>query len=289
MNAEVNRRWRSQSWSRSSVAGRRAPRARPPHAPSQHFLRSSALAGELVRHACVGADDIVVDLGAGSGRITAELARAARRVLAVELDPYWAARLRGRWDNVEVVEADATRVRLPQQPFRVVANLPFSRTTDLLHRLLDDPSTALIRADLIVQWGVALKRGLPWPSTVNGVVWGAFYETSVERRLPRNHFEPRPAVDAGVLVLRRRVEPLIEPELASGYRSFVACGFRRGLPTVASGRQLKRTAGGHAAARELDPYQWAQLFLERHRGDTPLLPSRRAGRRASARGVPPPL
>jgi 23S rRNA (adenine-N6)-dimethyltransferase len=242
------------------VAGRRARRARPPRAHSQHFLRTRALAAELVRDACVGADDIVLDLGAGSGRLTAELARVAQRVVAVELDPQWTSRLRGRWDNVEVIEGDAAEVRLPREPFRVVANLPFSRTTDLLRLLLDDPGTPLVRADLIVEWGVALKRGIPWPSTLNSVMWGAFYETSVARRLPPSSFEPPPAVDAGVLVFRRRTEPLIAPALAGAYRLFVAGGFRRGPRSVATTRALSRIGGRAAQARDLDAHQWAELF-----------------------------
>ena len=44
--------------------------------------------------------DLVVDLGAGTGRLTSELARSARRVLAVELDPHLADGLRGHWTNV---------------------------------------------------------------------------------------------------------------------------------------------------------------------------------------------
>jgi 23S rRNA (adenine-N6)-dimethyltransferase len=225
------------------VAGRRAPSARRPLRRSQHFLRSSALAAQLVRDAGIGADDLVLDLGAGTGRLTAQLACAAGRVRAVELDPRLAARLRDRWSNVEVVEGDAAAVELPREPFRVVANLPFDRTTDLLHVLLDDPRTQLLRADVVVQWDVAFKRAVPWPSTLNGVLWGAFYETTVARRLPRTAFEPPPAVDAGVLVFRRRSEPLIRPELIGDYRRFVARGFRR-----------------RAGARHLDAHQWAELF-----------------------------
>jgi 23S rRNA (adenine-N6)-dimethyltransferase len=230
------------------VAGRRAPSARPPRARSRHFLRNGALAAELVRDACVGPDDLVVDLGAGSGRLTDALARRAGRVVAVELDPQLAHGLRGRWENVRVVEGDAACVALPREPFRVVANLPFDRTTDLLHRLLDDPATPLVRADLIVQWGVALKYALPWPSSVNGVLWGAWYETELARRLPRTAFSPPPSVDAGVIVLRRRARPLVPPELARPYRQFVADAFRRS-----------------GAARELDAHAWAERYLRQIR------------------------
>jgi 23S rRNA (adenine-N6)-dimethyltransferase len=242
------------------VAGRRARSARPTRARSQHFLRTGALAAELVRDACVGPDDLVVDLGAGTGRLTAELARAARRVVAVELDPSLAAALQDRWPNVDVVVGDATRVRLPREPFRVVANVPFDRTTALLRRLLDDPRTPLVRADLVVAWGVVQKRVLPWPSTLNGVLWGAWYETSVSRRLPRSAFDPPPSVDAGVLIYARRVVPLIPEREWRRYRGFVATGFRRGLRAVAPTRTLRRLGVAGAAPRELDAYQWATLY-----------------------------
>jgi 23S rRNA (adenine-N6)-dimethyltransferase len=221
---------------------------RPRRAPSQHFLRK-AVAAELVRDAAVGSSDLVLDLGAGTGRLTAELARAARRVVAVELDPRLARRLRGRWPNVDVIEADARDVALPAGPFRVVANLPFHGTNAVLRHLLDDPRAPLLRADLVVEWGVAVKRCLPWPSTVNGVVWSAWHTVRVERRLPSRAFRPPPAVDAGVLVFERRPQPLLPMELAGDYRRFVARGFRLG-PRAA-----------RAEPRLLDPHEWAARYL----------------------------
>jgi 23S rRNA (adenine-N6)-dimethyltransferase len=240
-------------------------RARPARgsgrAPSQHFLRRR-FAAELVRDAAVRPDALVVDLGAGTGRLTAELAGAAGRVIAVELDPRLAARLRGRWRNVEVVQADARSVELPREPFSVVANLPFHGTNEILRHLLDDPTVPLGRADLVVDWGVAVKRALPWPSTVNGVVWGAWYSTRLARRLPRHAFDPAPSVDAAVLVLERRPEPLVPVHHATRYRRFVARAFRN----------------GHRA-RELDPHEWAARYLTRcaseARGARPASASRR--------------
>ncbi len=211
-------------------------------APNQHFLRRR-FAAELVRDAALRPDALVVDLGAGTGRLTAELAGAARSVLAVELDARLAERLRGRWPNVEVLQADARTVELPREPFRVVANLPFHGTNEILRHLLDDPRVPLERADLVVEWGVAVKRALPWPSTVNGVVWGAWYSTRVARRLPRHAFEPRPGTDAAVLVFERRAAPLVPPRRAREYRRFVASGFRR----------------AHDARRR-DAYEWAARF-----------------------------
>jgi len=202
----------------------------------------------------------VLEIGAGRGRLTEELARVAGRVLAIEVDPALARSLDGRWGNVEIVVADATSVELPDDPFRVVSNLPFHRTTDLLHLLLDDPEGSLVRADLVVEWEVAVKRALPWPSSVNGVVWSAFWEPSLARRLPRSAFSPSPAVAAGVLVLCRRGVPLVEPRAAVAYRRFVVAGFRKGLRHVAGGRRGRGLRG--RPARDLDAHEWAALFAD---------------------------
>src|SRR5919201_2102568 len=114
----------------SSVTDRpRAQRGR-----GRHFLRSSKLAAEIVRAAGIRRGDLVLDLGAGSGVLTAALARAGASVVAVELDPTLAEGLRRRFDRV--VEGDALRVALPQEPFKVVANLPFDGGTAILRRLL---------------------------------------------------------------------------------------------------------------------------------------------------------
>jgi 23S rRNA (adenine-N6)-dimethyltransferase len=253
------------------VAARRARPARRPAARSQHFLRSS-LASAIVREARVGPDDLVLDLGAGSGRLTGALARAARRVVAVELDPHLAASLRGGWPDVEVVEADAALVDLPTEPFRVVANLPFDRTTSILHHLLDDPAVPLERADLVVEWSVAVKRSLPWPSSVNGVVWGAWYRATLLRHLAPGAFEPCPSVAAGLVAFERRHEPLVDPSQADAYRTFVASGFRRGLRRGQP--RLPRNLRG-LAPRDLDAHRWAELFGETAR--IRRAPGRRSG------------
>jgi 23S rRNA (adenine-N6)-dimethyltransferase len=204
----------------------------------------------------------VLEIGCGRGRLTAELAQAAGRVLAVELDPRLAQALRvrlGRRPNVTVIQADALELALPAEPFRVVANLPFGQTAAFLHRLLDDPRVPLDRADLIVQWGAAVKRAGVWPSTLLGVTWGAWWTFRVERRLAAPCFEPAPSVDAALLVVARRDVPLVPAADERAYRAFVRRGFQEGLRAVASERQVRRLAR-RAAPRDLDAHEWAALF-----------------------------
>ena len=127
----------------------------------QHFLGSDLIAARLVADAGVDAGSRIVDLGAGTGVLTAALAARAATVLAVELDPALAAGLARRFasePNVTVLRADLRDVPLPVTPYAVVANPPFGRTAAILHRLLDDPGGGLVRADLVVQWQVARHR-----------------------------------------------------------------------------------------------------------------------------------
>jgi len=97
---------------RSMTAGAhrpRSPRGARRRSCSQNFLASRTLAAQLVREANVGRGDLVVEIGAGGGILTAELARRAGRVLAIEIDAVWAARLRQRFAQRRNVEVNRGR------------------------------------------------------------------------------------------------------------------------------------------------------------------------------------
>jgi 23S rRNA (adenine-N6)-dimethyltransferase len=213
---------------------------------------------------------LALDLGAGRGALTRALADAGARVRAVELDPVALRELELRFGadpRVEVVEGDATLVQLPAEPFAVVANLPFAVGTSILRRLLGEPRLPLTQLDAIVEWGLAAKRTAVWPSTLLGCSWGVRYELSVVRRVPRACFAPPPSVDAAVLRAVRRPHPLVPEEETAAYeallqRAFAAQGpLDRILPRAI----VHRAAHGlgfdpHAAARDLDVRQWAELY-----------------------------
>jgi 23S rRNA (adenine-N6)-dimethyltransferase len=212
----------------------------------------------------------VLDLGAGAGAITGALVAAGARVRAVELDKAALAQLRLRFaadSRVEIVDADTTTIPLPDEPFAVVANLPFAHGTAILRRLLSDPHVPLTQLDAIVEWGLATKRAAVWPSTLLGCVWGAWYELELARRVPRACFAPPPSVDAAVLRATRREEPLVLPREARRYESLLRRAFDSQAPLdrILPRRLVHRTAhehgfDPHARARDLDARQWATLY-----------------------------
>jgi 23S rRNA (adenine-N6)-dimethyltransferase len=197
----------------------------------QHFLGSQRLATLLVADAGVHGGDRVVDVGAGTGLLTAALAQQGASVLAIEVDAALADRLANRFaatPNVVVLHAALRDVPLPCTPYRVVANPPFARTAAILHRLLDDPAGGLVRADLVVQWQVARQRARvdhgP-PTDLVGATWAPWWRFARGRRLPAASFNPRPSVDAGVLEITRRNPPLLPTKDFERYAAFVRTTF----------------------------------------------------------------
>ena len=173
----------------------RTPRDERRRRLGQNFLLPQA-AERFVTGAGVGQDELVVDIGAGSGAISRQLLRQGARVIAIEADPVWAARLRrlaqseGR-NRIRVIEADFLLWTLPAECFRVVACLPFAATTAILHRLFDNPEQPLERADVIVQWEVARKRAAAPPDTLVSTGWAPWWQFHQGRCVPAERLPAR--------------------------------------------------------------------------------------------------
>src|SRR5438067_3536025 len=167
-----------------------------------HFLATPRIARQLIKSCPVGHPDLVLDLGAGPGAVTAPLAGTGARILAVERDPEFVRRLRNRFakhGNVRVIHADIRTIPLPRKGFVVIASIPYAVSTLLFRRLLGSPRTALRRAAIIVEWGFAKRLTATVPRNLEQAWWAARFEIRLAARIPAACFSPPPRVNSALL------------------------------------------------------------------------------------------
>lgn len=245
---------------------------RPTKKRGQNFLVDPNTVRRLVRLAGVGPDDVVLEVGPGLGSLTLGLLGAARRVIAVEVDPALAAALpataAARLDpaaagRLTVLTKDALRLvpaDLPdapaglaesgQGPTVLAANLPYNIAVPLLLGLLDRlPS--LERGLVMVQAEVADRLTSPPGGRVYGVpsVKLAWYAAARSAGpVPRSVFWPVPNVDSGLVAFTRRPAPA-PAELRADVFAAIDAAFAQRRKTLRSA--LAGWAGSPAAVDRL--------------------------------------
>jgi len=198
-------------------------RPRPKRALSQHFLHDPGVLDRIIAAAGIQSGDTVLEIGSGPGALTERLAAAvggSGRVLAVEIDRDLIPKieeLATRFPAVQVVPTDFLAAPLTDvlasngvaPPVAVVGNLPYSITTPILERLLDD-SRAWTAATLMVQEEVARRIAVPPGSPGCGSisVW-IHYRCVAEYcfRVGAGAFHPPPRVRSAVIRLIPRSAP----------------------------------------------------------------------------------
>ena len=218
---------------------------------TQNFLRDPLLAERLVRRSEIGSGDVVYDLGAGTGVLTAALARHAARVVAVEKDPALADHLRARFAghaNVVIREADIRTYPLPRADYVVFASPPFDITAALIRKLTSAPVPP--RETCLVLQREAAERYIGSPrQTLAALQIAPWFSIDVLHQFKKTDFVPAPAVDVVLVRVRKRGPPLVPTRDALLYRDLVATVFAAWRPSV--GPSLSDAIGARAAARLL--------------------------------------
>ncbi len=149
-------------------------------------------ARRIVAGADIGDGDLVVDLGAGTGALTAALVAAGARVIAVECHAGRADTLRRRFadDPVTVIELDLHALHLPSHPFRVVANPPWTAAEVVRATLLRSP--VLLQADLVIPRWLARR----WATGHDRIAMG--------RSIRAESFSPPAPTGAAIAVIHGR-------------------------------------------------------------------------------------
>ena len=264
----------SASSQRGRTAGGRTDTDRRRRELSQNNLRGTEAARQFLTAVRPDPNGLCLEVGAGEGILTARLATLFAEVIAYEIDENLAGRLAARVadrTNVSVRLTDFLAARQPARQFQVIGNAPFSLTSPIIDWCLR--ATRMTAATLITQREYARKRtgGYGRWTQLTVSTWPQVSWRLVGT-IPRTDFRPVPRVDAAILRLERRTEPLISPARQAAYRRLVQAGFsgiggsvraslRRSYPAdqVAS---ACASAGldRRAVVAYVSPDQWIQIF-----------------------------
>jgi 16S rRNA (adenine1518-N6/adenine1519-N6)-dimethyltransferase len=205
---------------------------RPNKSFGQNFLIDRSILERMVEAAEIELDDQVLELGAGTGVLTRELARRARRVVAVELERNMLtllAKTTGALPNVErlarnLLYLDPQDV-FAQEPYKLVANLPYYITAPTFRHFLESANKPRLLV-VMVQYEVA-QRMIAGPGDMSmlGVSVQFYGQPSIVARVPARSFYPAPKVDSAIL--RVNVHDHVPLSLAErdGFFHIVQAGF----------------------------------------------------------------
>jgi len=234
------------------VASANRPQTKPKL--GQHFLDSEDSAARIVDALGDISQSTVLEIGPGRGILTSLLARRARRLIAVELDRVLAAQLRlkfGMFRNVEVIEADVLTIdfeslfgpkpglgrpgiEFKPEPVKVVGNLPYYITSDILLRLFAFSKYFEILV-IMVQKEVADRIAAEPGGSEYGILSAtAQLNARVEKlfTLPPGAFVPPPKVHS--TVLRLTIDPQQEKlgVAGDGFIDFLRLSFGQKRKTL---------------------------------------------------------
>jgi len=182
---------------------------KPARSKGQNFLINDGIYQAIIAAAAIDPGDTVVEVGPGLGFLTAELARRAKRVIAVELDDKLAGILNiaitsQEVANVEIINQDILRFNPDKylgsgEDYRVVANLPYNITSIFLRTFLSSPRPPRSLV-LMLQKEVAERIITTAPDMSLLSLSVQYYGTPVIiRTVPASDFWPAPAVDSAIL------------------------------------------------------------------------------------------
>ncbi len=224
----------------------------------QHFLHDPRILDRIIAAIDPAPNDVVLEIGAGWGTLTRRLAPRVGSLVAIEKDKRLAAALTGASNatphtplpaNVSVLAADALRVDWPEivdappgTAWKIIGNVPYQITTPLIQKALSPPPPLPIVIVFLIQKEVADRlTASPGGKDYGALSVGVQASASVERLfvVRPGAFVPPPAVDSAVVRITPRADPLVSPDRAAAFRSFVTGLFgqrrrqvRRGLRTV---------------------------------------------------------
>ncbi len=258
---------------------------RPRKELGQNFLLDEKMLRRIVAAAEVGADDTILEVGAGPGSLTRLLAEKARAVIAVELDGSLVEILKravAAYPQVEIVRGDILELNPAEllgpetHDYKVVANLPYYITSAVLRHLLE----AELKPGLMVvtvQREVAQRLvATPGQMSLLAISVQFYGRPRLVARIPAGSFYPAPKVDSAVVRIDLHPRPLLPAHEAARFFEVVRAGFAQrrkqlrnalagglSLPADRVAVALERAAvDSRRRAQTLSLEEWERVYRE---------------------------
>ncbi len=168
----------------------------------QNFLVDKGALRTIIEAADIKPDEVVLEIGPGTGILTLELAKKAKRVIAVEKDAKMCEILKEtlkNFKNVEIIQADIRNLKLEIRNFKIIANIPYYLTSPIIRKFLEaaNPPKEMI---LMVQKEVAQRICAKPPQMSILAVSVQFYaEAKIVDYISKKSFWPSPKVDSAII------------------------------------------------------------------------------------------
>lgn len=251
----------------------------PKKSLGQHWLHDEASLNAMLAAGEVAGQDVVLEVGPGLGTLTKKLCEVSQRVVAVELDDALYAELPSRVPatNLEVVHASILDFDTSDLPkgYKVIANIPYYLTSNLIRRMLENPNPPSNMV-LLIQKEVAERVAAgPGEMGILSVATQFYAEVSLKELVPAELFTPPPKVDSQIIQVKLRDQPLFADVDTGEFFKLVRAGFsekRKKLRSSLSGGlriskvQADELISGaglslNARAQELTLEQWHNLYI----------------------------
>ncbi len=205
---------------------------RPNKAFGQNFLVDRSILLRIVEAAEIHPGDQVLELGAGTGVLTRELAKRARRVVAVELERNMLSLLgetTRNFTNVELIERNLLYVDpadiFGSEPYKLVANLPYYITAPTFRHFLESANPPRLIV-VMVQYEVAQRIvAEPGDLSLLGVSIQFYGKPKIITHVPARAFYPAPKVDSAILRIDTKDEIPLTREQRDSFFRLVQAGF----------------------------------------------------------------
>ena len=241
----------------------------------QNFMHDPQALDKIVDAAELAPDDVVVEVGAGTGALTAKLAAAAGQVFSVEVDERLRPLLEDRFDavsNVYFVFEDILKMDIgglvAHQAFSVVANAPYYISSAIIWRFLESAHRPK-RMVMTMQHEVAERIiGAAGDMSLLAIAVQFYGRPVIISKLSPAVFWPRPHIDSAIVRIETHARPPVDVPTAPAFFRVVKAGFsmkRKQLKNaLAAGLQIKAgRARDLLMAASIDPRRRAEtLTLE---------------------------